>query len=121
VHDTDNIVLDATITDDLLALLVLLCSDVMGKVVELLADLVAFYLSRDRSVGEYEFEPRDFAEVSAMTRELEVAFVVITLGGINGIGELAQSAVLQVWQVCDDGDSFTPQISVELTGLAAHS
>jgi hypothetical protein len=45
-----NVVLDATITDDLLALFVLFCSNVMSKIIELLADLVALYLSRNRSV-----------------------------------------------------------------------
>jgi hypothetical protein len=72
----------------------------MGKVVELLTDVVALYLSCDHSVGEQEFEARDFAEVSAMTRELEVAFVVITPGGVNGIGELAQWREFRSTDLC---------------------
>jgi hypothetical protein len=88
VGNTNDVVLDAIIANYLLALLVLFCSNVMGKVVELLAHVVALYLSRHHSVGEQEPEARDFAEVSAMTGELEVAFVIITPCGIDSINRL---------------------------------
>jgi hypothetical protein len=71
----------------------------MSKIVELLADVVAFHLSRDHSVGIYESEPQDLAEVSTVIGELEVAFVIITPCGIDSINRLTQFTLFQVWQV----------------------